>query len=54
MWTVQGFYTLFEINAGSNTQENKESKATYLPSHKLSKKDVQDMLVTEDEVRTNS
>ena len=50
---TQEWYKLFWINPGSNALKNWGSTVTCLPSHKTFKKEEQDMLSTDGEVRTN-
>ena len=52
MGTTQECCTLFRTNPRNSIQENSSYRATYFPSHKLSKLDEQEMLGTADEVKT--
>ena len=45
---------LFSLNPESSILQNCHCKATYLPSHKLSQSDKQDMQSTTGEVKMNS
>ena len=54
METTQECYVLFRKNPGSNTPQNSNCAATYLSSHKPSKKDEQDLRSTAGEIKTKT
>ena len=54
MGTTQGIYKMLSTNPESRTPQNSSYMATYVPSHKPSKLDEQDMFGTASKVGTNS
>ena len=51
--TIQDWYVLFSTDHGSSTLQKSSYTSTYLPSHKPSKYDEQNMLGCAGELRTN-